>query len=92
MCFFFRADISGAATISECLLLLSKNPEWKATVTMTIGNSVSSSLEDLDLSMIFGLLVFAGFPKVTTPTVMCSDHTHSSVVLTTPTSNTVANL
>ena len=73
-----RSNISGAAAVAECLILLSRSMEWKATVAMTIGGVLEKPPELLDLSGIFGLLVTAGFPKVRHFEVLSlHDHTHS---------------
>lgn len=67
--------------MAECLILLSRSMEWKATIAMTIGEVLEKPPELLDLSGIFGLLVTAGFPKVSHFKVMSLydqiDHTHS---------------
>lgn len=63
---FHRSNIFGAAAIAECLLLLSKSTEWKPTVSLTIGSVLDVHPDEFDHSKIFGLLVTAGFPKVTT--------------------------
>ena len=59
-----RSNTALAASMSECLLLLSRNPEWKPTVTKRITDTLSSTADTPNLSMVFGLLVLAGFPKV----------------------------
>ena len=69
--FFHSSDIFNAASITDCLLLLSKNPEWKPTLTTRISDYISTTLStstssSADLSVVFGLLVLAGFPKVYT--------------------------
>ena len=58
------SNISGAATVAECLILLSKSNEWKSTVAMMIGGVLDVPPDSIALSEIFGLLVIAGFPKV----------------------------
>jgi hypothetical protein len=59
-----ESNISGAGTVAECLLLLSKSQEWKPMVVTTIGSVMGVAPDSLDHSGLFGLLLAAGFPKL----------------------------
>ena len=59
-----RSDFAGASTTESCLLFLSRPPTWRPALYTTISQCLDTGLEDMDLSSVFGLLVFAGFPKV----------------------------
>jgi hypothetical protein len=62
--FLHKSDFSGAATIAECLLILSRAPLWREVVSQSVLAPLSTKAEEMDLSSIFALMVLAGFPKL----------------------------
>ena len=58
------SNFAGSATVAECLLLLARGLEWRPAISMKIGAYLDTPPQNLDLSGLFGLLVTAGFPKV----------------------------
>ena len=46
MCIFFhRSDFSGAATIAECLLILSRASPWRQVVSQSVLSPLSTRVE-----------------------------------------------